>query len=58
MDYLENETEECSYCDFTIKIKDMDMKNWYNGAYFCDSCFTLIENNELKYIYELDMESN
>ena len=54
---LEEETEECSYCEFTIKVKNMSMDNWYNGAYFCDSCFELIENDELKYIYELDMKS-
>lgn len=49
---LEEEIEECSYCEFTIKVKNMSMDNWYNGAYFCDSCFELIENDEL------DMESN
>jgi hypothetical protein len=45
MDIIE-EYDECSYCNFKIIIKEMDMKNWHNGAYYCDSCFELIEDDE------------
>lgn len=48
-EYLEEEEEEydeCSYCDFKIMIKDMDMDNWIYGAYYCDRCFKLIKEDE------------
>lgn len=48
---LHEETDECSFCEFTIKIKDMSMDNWYNGAYFCDSCFELIEEDKILECY-------
>lgn len=55
---LDEEYEECSYCEFTIKIKDMQLKNWYCGAYFCDNCIELIEDNKIFYIHEIDLKSN
>lgn len=46
MDYLEDETDECRYCENTIRIKDMPKENWCEGSYYCDSCIVLIGDCE------------
>lgn len=40
----DDEIEECNHCGITIKLKDTKINNWYNGAYFCNSCFELLDD--------------
>jgi len=38
---LEEEIEECNHCGITIKINNVT--NWDDGAFYCDSCFELLQ---------------
>jgi len=55
---LEEEYDECNYCDEKILINKMDIANWVNCAYYCDNCIEILKEIEEDENTDFESDSN